>query len=819
MVERDALVLGALLHDIGKFWQRSGIRRKHEHLGADFLDLPVIRNKIEALVDLRDVQNIISDHHESGVYDVLVRIAQIADRLASGERRALGRQKTQIPWETPLKSVFAQIYNRENGLSKMFYPTRKLVLNRDTIFPCKNVKPDYDSLWQEFLDEAERLPNGDFAIFFEALLNLLKKYTWCVPSAAYKDHADISLFDHSKVTAAIAWCLYALRDQLNPVEQFVSNRGGDRKAQVATLVGGDISGIQSFIYAISSDGAAKSLRGRSVFLNLLSDAVVGYAMRQLGNPPICNLIYSSGGHFYFLTSVDQAENISRVRKEISEHLFDAFGGEIYCGLEAVTLVAEDFQREMGNREGRLNIGDRWAELMGKLGMGKRQKFGDLMRDQFNDFFEPLGTGKVDEVCTVCHVEISPVTRRGVGAYTEDNSPICSLCHSFEQLGDRVRRSKYLMTRDIPPRKSQAMTWGRALEKFGRNYRFTPDLKSNWDRVYTLDNTAFLSDGAQGFRFVGKAAPIDQETGSVRDFSHLADASEGIPRWGLLRMDIDNLGKIFSEGLGDQLSLSRITTLSSMISLFFEGYVNTLCETTDPDRLYVIYTGGDDSFIVGSWDAALDFVQKLQTDFRNYTCGNPKITLSAALTLEARKYPLYKAANRCGEWLDGLAKNHTDDSRGLQKDSFAFLGQPVFWRDFGQIERMKKLIVNLVNDGGRGLLQRLMSAYNLYDENKQRLSSQSLSRDEMERLVQNDRWRWRLAYSLAREAERSSMQRKEDYSIVITTAPKQAQEAERSSMQRKEDLKQLQTMIFDENFIKFLDLATRWSELATRKRGE
>ena len=794
MAEQEALILGALLHDIGKFWQRSGIRRKHERLGAEFLDLPVIRSKIETLVDLRDVQSIISDHHESGVYDVLVRIAQIADRLASGERRALGQGQMQTPWEEPLKSIFAQIYDQEKGLSKVSYPTRKLVLNRKTIFPRENVSPDYDSLWQEFLDEAEQLPNGDFEIFFESLFHLLKKYTWCVPSAAYRDHADISLFDHSKVTAAIAWCLYALRDQLEPVEQFVSNRGGNGSAPVALLIGGDISGIQSFIYSISSDGAAKSLRGRSVFLNLLSDAVMEYAMRALGNPPICNLLYSSGGHFYFLTSVDQLENVKRVRKEISECLFDAFGTEIYCGLEAVSLAAVDFQREAGNREGKLNIGDRWTELMTKLGMCKRQKFGDLMPERFDDFFEPIGSGKVDDVCTVCHVEISQATRRTIPERIEDDSVICSLCKSFEQLGDQVRRAKYLMTRDISPQQSQVMTWRHALAGFGRLYQFTPDLEPNWDRAYTLDNTEFLSVGAQGFRFVGNAAPIDQETGHVRDFSDLAGASKGIPRWGLLRMDIDNLGKIFSEGLGKNLSLSRITTLSSMISLFFEGYVNTLCEHTDPERLYVIYTGGDDSFIVGSWDAALDFVQQLQIDFQHYTCENPKVTLSAALTLEARKYPLYKAADRCGEWLD-LAKDQTDDVRGLEKSSITFLGQPIFWRDFEPIEQMKQVIVNLVSDGGRSsLLQRLMSAYKLYEENKQHLSSQSLSRNDLERLVQNDRWRWQLAYSLAREGERSKPQ-------------------------RKEDLKHLQTMIFNKNFIEFLHIATRWSELATRKQGD
>ena len=52
MAEQSALILGALLHDIGKFWQRSGIRRRHENLGAEFLDLPVIRDKIETLVKI-----------------------------------------------------------------------------------------------------------------------------------------------------------------------------------------------------------------------------------------------------------------------------------------------------------------------------------------------------------------------------------------------------------------------------------------------------------------------------------------------------------------------------------------------------------------------------------------------------------------------------------------------------------------------------------------------------------------------------------------------------------------------------------------------
>jgi CRISPR-associated protein Csm1 len=55
----------------------------------------------------------------------------------------------------------------------------------------------------------------------------------------------------------------------------------DSEVEVALLVGGDITGIQRFIYTISSKGAAKSLRGCSAYLNLLCDAIAEWLRRKL----------------------------------------------------------------------------------------------------------------------------------------------------------------------------------------------------------------------------------------------------------------------------------------------------------------------------------------------------------------------------------------------------------------------------------------------------------------------------------------------------------------------------------------------------------
>ena len=68
---------------------------------------------------------------------------------------------------------------------------------------------------------------------------------------------------------------------------------------VALLIGGDISGIQKFIYTIASKKAAKTLRGRSFYLQLLTEAVLRFVLGEL-ELPYTNVIYAGGGHFFLL---------------------------------------------------------------------------------------------------------------------------------------------------------------------------------------------------------------------------------------------------------------------------------------------------------------------------------------------------------------------------------------------------------------------------------------------------------------------------------------------------------------------------------------
>ena len=80
------------------------------------------------------------------------------------------------------------------------------------------------------------MPDGDLASWTETFLAVSRKHLSRVPSAAYKSHPDISLYDHARSVAAIAVCLHEAQEQAEPF----------------LLIQGDISGVQSFLYKLAS---------------------------------------------------------------------------------------------------------------------------------------------------------------------------------------------------------------------------------------------------------------------------------------------------------------------------------------------------------------------------------------------------------------------------------------------------------------------------------------------------------------------------------------------------------------------------------------
>jgi len=845
------LALAGLLHDIGKVMLRAGIqgtrswdaeakrdfRYKHAMLAASFVATNVPK------VWQQEVGLMVGDHHNPQRKED--RIVTLADWFSAAERDDGGEDDRSVHPKQML-SIFAALRADGKTLdstarSQAYLPLKPLALQRETIFPQRALFDEnevwkvYRKLWADFEREAATLKQvhefgGDVGAYLESMFLLMQRYFWSVPSAYYKSIPDISLFDHSRMTAALAVVLSDLDD--TTIISLLKHPQNDHP--VALLVGGDISGVQDFIYTITNRGATSALRGRSFYLQLLTEAVARYLLRRL-DLPITNLIYQGGGNFYLLARPSDVKHLMGIQRDVGGVLLQHHRGDLYAALAGELLSGQDF---FGGR-----ISKKWKALGDKMQRMKLRRFSELDDDQLQWLFEPLGNGgNEDRLCQVCgreHPLVEEIKRPN-----GDSIRVCPSCRSYEDLGKDLRKARYLMLERLPVEAIPAVDLDKVpgdyvevLATFGVKATLSQEIpiSTNVGEILALKDEALigLRPGAKmavGRRFFVNVTPVlssDEfsqfrdkvndlpRPGSIKPFEVLARQSRGINRLGVMRMDVDNLGKLFSEGLGEKATLSRVATLSFTISLYFEGWVEKLAEKQKvsvagwSDRLYSVYSGGDDLFFVGSWDAVVDFARQVRADLADYAAGHSGIHASAGLVLIGDKYPLARAAQDAGNAEDA-AKGYQvwDKSREkmvMAKDAVSFLGQVQPWSLFGltgepgltSVSGLTRLLTDM-SDARRGprgtaprsLIRNLSRLYAQYAgaERRRQLVGEDVTQNGQPQPLWGP-WMWRGYYMLRRMAGRTKM----------------------------DDIEQLADNLHDDDFrnMAWMGLAARWAELLTR----
>ena len=141
------------------------------------------------------------------------------------------------------------------------------------------------------------------------LTMILEKYGSCLSFG----ERNIALIDIVRSTAAVASALVDNPD-----------------ATDLGLIAGDLSGIQKFIYTIASDGALKSLRARSFYLELVTEEIVQQLLEEL-KLPRTNVIYAGGGNLYLLGAATQDTKLvlKKVHREFNKWLLGNFQGKVF----------------------------------------------------------------------------------------------------------------------------------------------------------------------------------------------------------------------------------------------------------------------------------------------------------------------------------------------------------------------------------------------------------------------------------------------------------------------------------------------------------
>ena len=346
--EYQTFVLSALLHDIGKMLQREsrgGYRTAHENTASSFLEANKAKLKNDALYDLPLLKWLVLHHHRNApsrddfpkcisferaqrLLNLLIRADSYSCKERDSELTNEDRRKGEKRL-APLNSIFAQVAimgRLPDDFLSWRYP-----LSIPKPFECfpDRLHAFEDSIvrtWNDsFLND---LPDFNKASNFSNMLNLwlnvLSRYCWCIPSDTRYNNSDVSLFDHLRTTASFAACLYKVH--FNKIE-----KGGVKfKKNEFYFVGGDFSGIQNYIFdvtSVGSGGAAKRLRARSLFISLFCEATIHKILDSLDLPVVCSL-FSVGGKFLILAPrLDEInQQLNHVKKEIErELLFNHFG--------------------------------------------------------------------------------------------------------------------------------------------------------------------------------------------------------------------------------------------------------------------------------------------------------------------------------------------------------------------------------------------------------------------------------------------------------------------------------------------------------------
>lgn len=743
--KRELIYLAALLHDIGKFYQRadtgsvaSSSRLKQEVKNLESIILPsykgvathkhalwtaqfiienevVIKNLIGSdlsnLSDKNSILQLSAGHHlPKNQQSDLGKIIKEADSLSAGMDRdsELALQDEQDERESNwdafkkkrmtsiLETIGLSVDELENKADWKHLPVEPMTLSKD-FFPKKDfaLPPDYHKLWNDFNRDFKFIQANTYKAFSETLLNLLFKYTSTIPASTIH-FADVSLYDHLKTTAALAVCLY---DYYQEKEQ--SNNP-------FLLIGADFSGIQSYIYQIVSKYAGKNLKGRSFYLRLLSDAVVKYILKEL-NLFQANVVYNSGGSFYIIApnTKDVRTKLDIITKTIEEKVFEAHGSNLFVALDYIEMSKDTLMNQKDE-----NINNSWGELFKKRDLKKFHKFSHLIENNYSSFFEPMIFG----------VETDSITGEGFHKNEKRKtiSEIGIVKHSTYQqieLGKKLRESELLVISDgeIPYWKDKNpiepanlgfffyMLKRKELESMKEQLRASADKVSivtfngkegNCDFMYAGESDNMMIHGANniyGLEFYGG----NTFDGNTFDEFCNKESSDAFKRLGVLRMDVDNLGNIFQTGIQkERATLSRFAALSRSFDYFFSGYLNTIQQEVAPNTSFIVYSGGDDLFIVGSWDNSIKLAKKIRNDFKKFTCDNTAFSLSGGIAIVTPKYPIMKAS-QYSEVEEKNAKNHYVGES--QKNAISFMGTALNWeKEFLIVEDLKDKITDFIN---------------------------------------------------------------------------------------------------------------------------
>lgn len=670
-------------------------------------------------------------HHKPGTF--LQWVIATADRVASGfERDKFDREYNAIADDDKAKlnhyttrqlTLLEQIRldGKQPELHDLKYRYALKPLTVESLFPqtaadCqpqdnKVAQAEYQQLWNGFRAGLELIPKShrsNLPLWLDHFDTLWQVFTHVIPSATVSSlnpniKADVSLYDHSKTTAALAVALWRYHQATGQE----SGKLEDWEKDKFLLVQGDFFGIQDFIFASGGETrkrAAKLLRGRSFYVSLLMECAALKIMDALGLPSTSQVINAAGKFLIVAPNTDDTKaKLVQVQQELNQWFLQHTFGQSGIGLASLAASCNDFTQE--------KFSGLMKKLFEQLETVKLRRFNLCVGDApsvFNGFLDTFDNEK-----GVCAID-----GRSPGSIKLEDKWISALAADQIKVGESLTKFKrLLLTRhDLNHNTLKLPIFGFHVSftksedisgKFGQLAREAQLLrvmdfaladaadKPLWNGYARRAINAWIprfdkTDFDTFDKYTDTDEIYDKAEDEPKTLNHLADEDQwmdekgnwvGISALMTLKGDVDNLGVIFQRGLGEnKSSFAKMAALSRQTNAFFSIWLPYLCQTQYRNT-YTVFAGGDDFFLIGPWHSTMKLAQEMQTAFTRYVGENKDVHFSAGLSITKPGLPINYLADMAEAALEDAKKHNPENKPIPPKNAVTCFGRSASWLDF------------------------------------------------------------------------------------------------------------------------------------------
>lgn len=638
-----------------------------------------------------------------------IYIMKLADKIsATFDRRKTPDSEFTFDESGNLYSIF-NILNGNNQSKR--YDASVLYEDEKIKFAKDSVNKPSGEFYKEIKEKLSgKLENATMDMdFINSFLEMLERTTSYIPvSGSGDEKVDISVYEHFKQSIAIGSSLFEYlteNDRIKDQEKIYCSPEEFYKEKSILLYSMDFSGIQSFIYGqYGKEEVLKNLRSRSFYLEILMENVIDELLKSL-NLSVANLLYAGGGHAYFILANTQKTKtlLSDFDADIKAWMQDTFGIDLYIGSGYCECSCNDLQNKPDGA-----YSNCFREVSGAVSQNKLRRYGASQIKALNKGKKTDG----ERECKICH-----------SSYNLNENGVCSLCDGFAKLSkDILNREIFTVVSDkekgiLPIYKNGYLSGGNIKRKDGEEYLNTN--KKILIRAYSKNGVYKGKDYVKTI-YVGDYHNADTLENLVKD-------GVGIKRLGVLRGDIDNLGKAFVGGFEkNKQTLSKSAAFSRKLTQFFKYDINNILrnpiykipfsdgegENTDR-KIAIIYSGGDDVFVVGAWKDIIEFGVDLYNNLKEYTQGT--LTVSAGLGIYMPKYPISYMAEKTGELEDYSKKLDGKNAVTLFDKNNSYHWDEFIDKVMGEKFATVSEFFSTVEDKGKSLLYNLLELFRNRDK--------------------------------------------------------------------------------------------------------